>query len=238
MAVFWGCLESTSFRVRDKEKFLADPGVQCIQKHANAEDGFFDVEEDGYVNFGWSGQYPGIIVKEWDDKTQTCPEVNITEVISKHILPGDACQVGISGNERRGNEKLRYIGGSIYYITSKGVAEFPGVTEYSDRLDTEYLVKLMKDFSKAIIETADWRMIQRGKRHLSELSHGEKQWCKFFIRTHGRSFFCHEADGPLRSLIEKGIVITFVQPWGKGMREFRIQPWALKYLQKHPALLK
>lgn len=85
---------------------------------------------------------------------------------------------------------------------------------------------------------ADWGMILRGRKHLGNLSNDEKERCTWFMGTNGSSLHHNEADGALGSLIEKNIVFTPGQPWQNGMRDFRIQPWALRYLKKHPKLLK
>ena len=156
MADFYGCLLSTRFRVKDREKFLADPEVQILKNHAEKNDGFFD-EENGYFLFGWSGSYPGVHIRrdeeeeeevdlddgdaELDDgkaEQEVEPDDNkahglldITEVIEEHILPGDVCQIGISGNE-----KLWYIGGWVGWVTSKGTITFNATIE-SDAILTE-----------------------------------------------------------------------------------------------------
>jgi hypothetical protein len=161
MSDFYGCLLSTRFRVKDREKFLADPEVQILKNHAEKNDGFFD-EENGYFLFGWSGSYPSVYIRpddneeeeevEFDDgdvelddgetkqevglddkehKEKEKVEVNITEVIEEHILPGDVCQIGISGNE-----KLWYIGGHVGWVSSKGTIEFNATIE-SDAILTE-----------------------------------------------------------------------------------------------------
>ena len=51
MADFYGCLEASSFRVRDKTAWLSDPDVQKIKERMQQEDGFFE-EEEVYWAFG------------------------------------------------------------------------------------------------------------------------------------------------------------------------------------------
>lgn len=147
MADFYGCLESSSFRVRDRELFLADPQVQEIQAHAST-DGFFR-EEDGYFAFGWYGQYPSMVLEIRDNEEGEPVELDIADVIRRHIFPGDVCQIGISGNE-----KLRYIGGPICWVTSKGTAELSAETRWSDKLREADLVRLAAEFNKRAIEAA------------------------------------------------------------------------------------
>jgi hypothetical protein len=129
MSDFYGCLESTSFRVMDRAAFLADPEVALLKAHAVSEEGFF-VEDDGYFSFGWYGQYPSIELPIFDDDLPDGVRyVDIGEAIRVHILPGDVCQIGVSGNE-----KLRYIGGYIWWVTSNGVVAINGQTCWEDRL--------------------------------------------------------------------------------------------------------
>ena len=139
MSDFYGCLLSTRFRVRDREKFLADPEVQDFERHARTNDGVFD-EEDGYFFFGWSGQYPSVVITpyeylvglddKWDEEKEEV-ELDITGVIEKHILPGDLCQVGISGHEKLWNN-----GGPLFWVTSKGTVSLNIYTQ-TDVIITE-----------------------------------------------------------------------------------------------------
>lgn len=147
MADFFGALSSTSFRVKDDVAWLADPDVKQIQEHVKSEEGFFDKAEDGYWSFGWYGQYPGVVLSEWQEEEkdgiteEVEVELDITEVIARHILPGDVCQIasvtmpvcadydGISGSE-----KLRYIGGMMFWVSSKGVVSFDAQVSWSEKL--------------------------------------------------------------------------------------------------------
>jgi hypothetical protein len=146
--MFDGCLLSTRFRVKDREKFLADPEVEAVKNHAEKNQGFFD-EEDGYFLFGWSGLLLNIEIPLDDNE-----EEYITEVIRKHILPGDVCQIGISGNE-----KLWYNGGPLFWITSKGTVSFNGSTETDVKLTEKDLhaqaETLLADIGKTLKQMQD-----------------------------------------------------------------------------------
>jgi Super-infection exclusion protein B len=86
--------------------------------------------------------------------------------------------------------------------------------------------------------TRDWGITHRGKKHLRQLSNDEKQHCQWFVANDGSSLHHNEANGALGSLIERNILFTPGRPWGNGMRDFRMRPWALAYLKKNPELLK
>jgi len=83
-----------------------------------------------------------------------------------------------------------------------------------------------------------WRAKQRGRKYLHHLSGDEKGHCRWFVDNDGGSLHHNEANGALGSLKEAGIVFTPGQPWGNGMRDFRMRDWALEYLKEHPELLK
>jgi hypothetical protein len=146
MANFSGCLLSTPFQVKDRKVFLADPDVQRIIKHVASvgpyEEGFFE-EEDGCFAFGWCGQYPPTILTYWDDDNLN--EIEITNVIQTHTLPGDVCRIGVSDNDR-----LRHIGSKIVFVASKGIAYFKGLTEWSDKLGVDALKAQAAEFSTAV----------------------------------------------------------------------------------------
>jgi hypothetical protein len=82
----------------------------------------------------------------------------------------------------------------------------------------------------------DLRMMRLGKQHLHLLSNDEKEFCRWFLENGGDSLHHNQANGALGSLLEKNILFTPGLPWGKGIRDFRIRPWALKYLKEHPDL--
>lgn len=155
MADFYGALSSTSFRVKDVAAFIADPDVQRIRKHATSEDGgFFDGPFDdeqasahdkpGYWAFGWYGQYPSTILQWFDDDDEEI-ELDICDVIQRHIRPGDVCRIGVSGNE-----KLRYIGGPLCWVTSKGSTYFDGTTAWDHVVTTGELRADTRRLSRSI----------------------------------------------------------------------------------------
>jgi hypothetical protein len=128
MADFYGALSSTSFRVKDEAAFLADPDVAYLKQYVEGK-GFFQ-KEDGYFSFAYDDQYPSTVLTDWDGDTEI--EHDFASAISRHIVEGDVCQLGVSGQE-----KLRYIGGAIVVVTSKGVAYVDGQTCWQTRLSTE-----------------------------------------------------------------------------------------------------
>jgi hypothetical protein len=164
MSDFYGALESTSFRVRDIDAFLADPDVQWLKDHAK-EDGFFDENYDGYFNFGWYGLYPSTVLQDVENygANDEWFELDICTAIQRHILPGDVCQIGVSGNE-----KLRYIGGDIRWVTSKGIVDFAGVTEWSQKLTEESLRDFIGNLSTQLTALAI-NQVPRAARWLSRL---------------------------------------------------------------------
>ena len=89
---------------------MADLDVARLQEHIKSEDGFFEEEPEGWFAFGWTGQYPGTVIQR-----QTRGDLDICEIIRKHIKPRDVCQVQVSGSE-----KLRCIGGELLWISSEG----------------------------------------------------------------------------------------------------------------------
>ena len=147
MADFYGCLLSTSFTVKDTAAFLADPDVETIKRHCEAENGFFEVDHGaGVWAFGWEGQYPGMVLNGTDDDgTET--ELDITDVIQRHITPGEACKIAVTGNE-----KLRYTGGLICFVTAKGTAYFDATVDWAERL-TENDVDALGVAFKSMCET-------------------------------------------------------------------------------------
>lgn len=143
MADFIGCLESTSFRVKDRESWLADPVVQKLKETAE-RDGFFEEDDGGYWAFGWYGQYPSPVLSAFNEKGEE-EEYDILDAIQRHIRPGDACQVSVSGNEN-----LRYIGGPVWFVTSRGTATFDATTEWGSILTEESLRGLAERFHREV----------------------------------------------------------------------------------------
>lgn len=171
MSDFYGCLESTSFRVKDGNKFLADPKVKLIIAYAKDNEGFFE-EIDGYFSFGWSGAYPSPVVQFSDDgagctndddlgtcyqinAAVRCPhceslndgmyEIDLTELIQFHIVEdeqaGNICQIATSGNK-----KLIEVGGGLWWITSKGVVSFDACVSWDQAFNREDTLSMVKNF--------------------------------------------------------------------------------------------
>ncbi len=143
MSDFYGCLESTSFRVKDRAAFMADPDVVVLREHASNEEGFWH-QKNEYFSFGWYDQYPSIVLTVYyNDFSNESRDVDIAETIRNHILPGDVCQIGISGNE-----KLRYIGGAICWVTSKGIIMIDGQTCWENQLTENSIRGIVEKLAK------------------------------------------------------------------------------------------
>lgn len=147
MSDFYGALESTSFRVRDKEAFLTDPDTVWLKQHAEGLGGFFDEDADGYFAFGWEAQYPSPVITRWNEEKNEDDELSLDMLIQRHITPGDVCQIGVSGAER-----LRYIGGILWWITSRGLVFMDAQTEWGTKLTTVDLVGLGMELTTQIEE--------------------------------------------------------------------------------------
>lgn len=122
MSDFYGCLETTSFQVKDAQALKDDPDFALIKRKT---EGFFDVTDEGIASAGWYGQYPSPQVGDEDDEDSA----NLIDVIHRHIKPGEICRISVSGNE-----KLRYIGGAAWYVTSKGFVDRSEHTEWDTHL--------------------------------------------------------------------------------------------------------
>ena len=84
----------------------------------------------------------------------------------------------------------------------------------------------------------EWRVRHASYEYLHHLSNDEKAHCKWFLENNGDSLHRNVADGALASLAENGILYTPGQSWrNTQLRDFRIRPWALKYLREHPDLV-
>jgi len=162
MSDFYGALESTSFRVKDPVAFLADPQIVWLQEHINQEDprGFFEQDKDGYFAFGWQGQYPSLVLTRLADNPNEEDEEDeenyIPAAIECHILPGDVCQIQVSGYE-----KLIYVGGVICWVTSRGVVAFSAETSWQDKITEAQLAGDIATLSKQV------KKITRGKPQIS-----------------------------------------------------------------------
>lgn len=51
-----------------------------------------------------------------------------------------------------GNEKLRYIGGALWWVSSEGLALFDGTTAWNERLTVETLIVLLEQ-TRTQVET-------------------------------------------------------------------------------------
>lgn len=76
-------------------------------------------------------------------------ELDIADVIQRHIVPGEVCQIGVSGNE-----KLRYIGGSVSYVTSHGSILLDMRTAYDEILTLSEVAEMMRRIGN------DWHDIE------------------------------------------------------------------------------
>jgi len=141
MADFTGTLLSTGFRAKDNSAFLTDPEAQRAMDHiVKGEGGFFDCH-DGWWAFGWYGQYPGSVLQltcqTCDGEGATCSEcdgegnveVDLTDIVQRHIHDDDICAIAVSGNE-----KLRYNGGTTAYVSTKGTVYVDGGAEWGTHL--------------------------------------------------------------------------------------------------------
>ena len=155
MSDFYGALESTSFRVKDREAFLADPAIAYLQEMVKQPfyNGFFeeDTQHPGYYAFGWNDQYPDPVIKRpateadppesrWEED-ENFVAYDLLEVIQRHILPGDVCRVQVSGQE-----KLLYVGGGLWWVTSRGIVDFDAHTHWDEKLTEADWAKEVGDF--------------------------------------------------------------------------------------------
>jgi hypothetical protein len=83
-----------------------------------------------------------------------------------------------------------------------------------------------------------WTTRRQGKEHLRNLSNDEKKHCQWFVDTNGDSLNHNLSNGALSSLVEKSIFFTPGPPWRGTVCDFRMRPWALKFLKDHLELLK
>ena len=133
MSDYCGAALSTSFRVRDEKVFLADPEVEALKDRAHGcgAMGFFAQEND-YWAFGWIDMYPDRVTDSEDEW------INIPAVIRRHIVPGDVCKIVVSGHE-----KLRFVGGPVWYVSSDEILRIDAGTTYDNRLTLEHLKRIV-----------------------------------------------------------------------------------------------
>lgn len=137
MADFYGTLISTSFR----GTFLADLDVKKILEHAKGE-GFFD-QDEGRWAFGFYGQYPSTVLQFDRDDQDEPEELDICEVIQRHLVDGDVCAIAISGNE-----KLRYNGGQTAYVSARGTVYVDGGAEWSTALTVDQIKARLREYAE------------------------------------------------------------------------------------------
>lgn len=142
MSDFYGTLISSSFRVKDDGTFLADPDVKKIIEHGNAEGGFFE-QDQGRWAFGFFGQYPSTVLQIDHDDQDEPEELDICEVIQRHIVDGDVCAIAISGNE-----KLRYNGGQTAYVSARGTVYVDGGAEWSTALTVDQVKARLREYAE------------------------------------------------------------------------------------------
>ena len=84
----------------------------------------------------------------------------------------------------------------------------------------------------------DTRTMHIGKKHLLQLTEDEKVVCRHFVDHNGQSYRTDPAYGPVASLAVKNILFRPGAAYPTGLYDYQIQPWALKYLQANPQLLR
>jgi len=145
MADFNGCLEASSFRVRDRAAWVGDPVYAVLADTVAAEQGFLEEEAGGYWAFGWSGQYPSPVIQTYNAETEDYNEYDLLDLIMNHILPGDVCQISVSGNE-----KLRYIGGTVWWVSSTGISYIGATTAWDTKMTVADLRSLRDRFVESV----------------------------------------------------------------------------------------
>jgi hypothetical protein len=143
MADFYGTLLSTSFRVKNDAAFLADSDIRQFKTHCE-ENGFFERCEDGYWAFGWDGQYPSLMLHEYGESREEDKHIDVPEAIKRHIAEDGACCIRVSGNE-----KLRYNGGTVAYISAHGVVWIDAHTDWTTRLTRGDVVERFAKYIQA-----------------------------------------------------------------------------------------
>jgi hypothetical protein len=136
MSDYFGAVLSTSFRVNDESAFSADAEVQLMRDQANRCDGayggFFEKEADHWA-FGWIDMWPDYIEgvdREW---------ISLAGVIRRHIVDGDVCKIVVSGHE-----KLRYVGGPVWYVSSQQIVRVDSGATHDERLIIDDLQRVIE----------------------------------------------------------------------------------------------
>ena len=114
MANFHGAtITEHSFSVKDPEAFikvLEAVGIPNAEDAPDMERLCYEIMPDGSF---WIGGYTGSTIV-WNEDTDE--EVDILDIIQGHILPDEYADIRITGAE-----KLRYVVGIIYIVTSKEI---------------------------------------------------------------------------------------------------------------------
>jgi hypothetical protein len=132
MSDFCGCLATTSFRVKDRDAFWADPDTQRVMKHASDQAGIF-FENDTYFSFAWEGLNPDWGLSGYWDKEIS--GVDLVEFVQRHILPSDVCRIQLSGAEDS------YCANYEVWVTSQRDVFIDGGTTWQQRLVESDLTK-------------------------------------------------------------------------------------------------
>ena len=84
-----------------------------------------------------------------------------------------------------------------------------------------------------------WVVICRGKKRLNILSEKEKEILSYYFDNNNRSQTLSLMSGYVTGLIHEKILYRATEITEEvDIYDFNIQPWARKYLKKHPKLLK
>ena len=117
------------FRVKDPEAFkreLERLGVYSIRDRGLKGGLTYDVEEDGRF---WLGGYDATL-SVWDPETDG--EIDIGDVIQKHIAPGEVAVLIMIGHE-----KLRWADGTVLVVSEKGM-RYKTLAQVADELAEEF----------------------------------------------------------------------------------------------------
>jgi hypothetical protein len=137
MADNYGFVSSSVFRVKDRKAFMADPEVKFIKDYARSKNGFFESSDHRTAFFfGWKEQYPSQGFRPGSDISK---QFEITDVIQRHIVPGDVCEIHIGYHEPLRRDMLTGINGNITWVTSKGSAFFDGFLDDGRRISASWL---------------------------------------------------------------------------------------------------
>jgi len=84
-----------------------------------------------------------------------------------------------------------------------------------------------------------WIVIYRGKKRLTILSKKEKEILSYYFDNNSRSQTLSLMSGHVTGLIHEKIIYRATEITEEvDIYDFNIQPWARKYLKKHPEILE